>query len=115
VIAEYGEHLGWLKVRTDYDSNSYNKLISRFGPGESSCIALAQNEDNPLLIIDDRKARRIAEEIGIECTGSLGVLLIAKREKVISKVKPLLDKIKKTNFRITEELVNEILMLVGEN
>lgn len=114
VISEFGESFEWLIVRDDYDKNTYNKLKNKFGIGESSCIALAQNEDDPLLIIDDRKARTIAEEIGIECTGTLGILIIAKRQGIIQSVKPILHKIKDTNFRLSDDLFSEILRIVDE-
>lgn len=115
VISEYGEDIDWITVRNDYDINTYSKLKSRFGVGESSCIALAQGEENPLLIIDDRKARNVAEEIGIECIGSLGLLILAKREGKIELVKPIINKIKSTNFRLTEELINFVLEIVDED
>jgi predicted nucleic acid-binding protein len=114
VIEEYGDIVNWLVVRNDYDRNSCRKLKNRFGEGESSCIALAQYETNPLLIIDDRKARNIAEEIGIECVGSLGVLLIAKREGAIKTVKPILEKIQRTNFRLTSALIEQVIKMADE-
>ena len=88
VIEEYGPLPDWINVRIDYNKEIFKKINKNFGVGESSCIALAQEEINPLLLIDDRRARKVAEDIGIQCTGSLGVLLIAKRERVIDGRKP---------------------------
>lgn len=81
---------------------------------DASCIALAQESENPLLLIDDRKARRVAEDVGIECVGCLGILLLAKREAVLGEVKPWLDKIVGTDFRLTNDLIRTVLKLAGE-
>ena len=114
VITEFGQSPEWVTVVSAYDISVYEKLRKRFGTGESSCIALAQRATNPLLIIDDRKARSIAENIGIECVGSLGVLLLAKREGVIDQVKPILTRIDETNFHLTQSLIDRVLQLAGE-
>ncbi len=114
VVEEYGQTPEWITVKSDYPRESFKKLSLNFGPGESSCIALAQMLDNPILLVDDRRAKKVAEEIGIECVGSLGVLLIAKREKVIDNVKSILRKIQDTDFRINEKLVDTILFLANE-
>ena len=114
VIKEYGTSLSWVTVRNDYDKNTYQKLRKTFGPGESSCIALAQKEDDPLLIIDDKRAKRVAQEIGIECMGSIGVLIVAKRKGVITAIRPIIDEIAKTDFRISERIIRIALELVDE-
>lgn len=114
VIEEYGELPDWVRVRSDYSEEIYRKLSQNFGAGESSCITLAQEQVDPILLIDDRRARKVAEEIGIQCTGSLGVLLIAKREKVIESVEDVLKEIQKTDFRMKESIVEKILKLSHE-
>lgn len=53
--------------------------------------------------------------MGISVTGSLGVLVAAKIKGHIQTVKPLIEKIQKTNFRISEELINRVLEKVGES
>lgn len=82
--------------------------------GESSSIALAIEIGNCILILDDIKARKIAQQLGIKISGTLGIILSAKKLGVISLVKPIIDKIKKTNFYISENLEAEILYLSGE-
>jgi predicted nucleic acid-binding protein len=62
-----------------------------------------------LLIIDELKGRKFANPLGIKITGTIGVIIEAKNAKAIFAVKPLLAKIKATNFRISEELEKHIL------
>lgn len=64
--------------------------------------------------MDDWKARKIAEQIGLTITGPLGIILKAKEKGIIPKVKPLLDKIKLTNFRLSQDLEKEILVQANE-
>ena len=57
-----------------------------------------------ILIIDDWKARKIAERLGLCVTGTLGVIIKAKNNGIITSIKPYLEKIRETNFRISEDL-----------
>jgi predicted nucleic acid-binding protein len=114
VLEEYGPLPKWIVVRSDYNQEIFKKINQNFGAGESSCIALAQEESDPILLIDDRRARKLAEDLGIQCTGSLGVLLIAKREGVIDSVKNILEEITKTDFRLTDSITRRILELAKE-
>ena len=83
--------------------------------GEASAIALTSEHENSLLIIDEIKGRKAAKEMGINVTGSLGVLVAAKKIGHIQAVKPLIEKIQKTNFRISEELTERVLEKVNES
>ena len=76
---------------------------------------MAAEHENSLLIIDEIKGRKAAKEIGISVTGSLGVLIAANNKEHIQIVKPLIEKIQKTNFRISEELVEYVLDKVNES
>lgn len=89
--------------------------MSFFDAGEATSIALASELSDCLLIVDESKGRRVAKEMGIEITGSLGSMIAAKEKGIIHPVKPILDKVKRTNFRISNDLENKILHLVNEN
>ncbi|MDR0791908.1 MAG: DUF3368 domain-containing protein, partial [Chitinophagaceae bacterium] len=89
-------------------------LESSVDKGEASSIVLALEMPQCLLIIDDIKGRRVASGFGINITGTLGVLVNAKNEGIITLIKPVPRKIRLTNFRFSKDLEIEILRQAGE-
>jgi predicted nucleic acid-binding protein len=77
--------------------------------GEASAIALSFDIDESMLILDDYKARQVADKLNIKYTGTFGIILRAKKIGLIDSVKPILKKIKATNFRFSEELFEIVL------
>lgn len=82
--------------------------------GEKSAIALALENKNSLLIIDEIKGRKFAKELGISITGSIGIIIEAKKLGLINSVLPILSKIKQSNFRISEQLILDALKQANE-
>jgi len=82
--------------------------------GESSAIALALEKPNSTVILDDYRARKIAEQLGVNYTGTIGVIIKAKISGVISSIKPILAKIKETDFRLSVDIERQALLAAGE-
>ncbi len=61
----------------------FKALLSSVDYGEAAGIAIAK-ERNLLFFSDDRVAREIAKEQGVEVSGTLGVLKLALDEKKLS-------------------------------
>ena len=61
-----------------------------------------------------RLARRAADELGLVVTGTVGVLLAAKRHGLIHRVRPLVDLLVQKSFFVGPELYAEIVRLAGE-
>ncbi len=87
----------------------------KLGAGESEAIVLAESIQADLMLIDEKKARRITKEMGISITGTIGLLLCAKNAGYIINIKPILDKMTEQKFHISDRLYNEELELVNEN
>ncbi len=78
-------------------------------------IALALELSDVLLILDDKKARRVAQQMGMKVIGTVGMLLRAKRQGIIAEVKPLFIKLTEVNFRLSQGIIQEALRLSGED
>ncbi len=116
VIAdEYGLTIpNWISIQNPIDQKYQTVLEASVDKGEASAIALAIELADCLLIIDDLKGRKLADAIGIKITGTFGVILEAKLSGKINSVKPLLAKIKQTNFRLSDKLEKQILTNANE-
>ncbi len=115
IANEFGENLpGWIVIKSATDKKYQNLLALQIDCGEASAIALASEFKNPLLLLDDLKARKLAEKLNLNFTGALGIIYKAKQMNIINKVKPIIDKLLLTNFRISNEIIQEILKLSNE-
>lgn len=116
IVSEYDLPLpNWVIIESPTNKTYQRILEASLDKGESSAIALSLEKTDPLLIIDDLKGRKFAEKLGLKITGTLGILIIAKRQNLISSVKPALEKVKKTDFRFSENLEKTLLRLSGED
>lgn len=110
------EKLDWISIREISDISLYNSLVKDLDPGESEAIVLAKELGAELLMIDERKGRKIAKDHGVSIIGILGLLIEAKRKKLLKSVKPTLDKlIYEIGFRVSPSLYQHILSTVNEN
>jgi|GEM_PF-104857 len=78
---------------------------NRLGIGERAVIAYARCIPDCWAGLDDRQARELAENLGLDVVGVIGVLLRAKRAELISAVRPLLDTLQMEGFRMGDDLV----------
>ena len=84
------------------------------GRGEIEAMALYKQLSADALLIDDRRARIIAEHNQIECIGALGLLLIAKRRGIVSALAPYVQKLRQSSVFYGDDLLDQVLKLAGE-
>jgi predicted nucleic acid-binding protein len=115
VASEFGESLPeWINVEPVKDKRYYQILSALLDPGEASAIALALELKNVLLIVDEFRGRREARRLGIEITGTLGVLVKAKQKGLIKELSPMLNQLHLAGFWISEAIAEEMLKQAGE-
>jgi predicted nucleic acid-binding protein len=115
IAQEFGDKLpDWIQVTTVKDHFKKTLLELQIDRGESSAIALALETPESTIILDDQKARKIAKLLGLTFTGTIGVIVKAKLNGAIPSIKPILESIKQTDFRISEELEAQALKSAGE-
>jgi predicted nucleic acid-binding protein len=76
---------------------------------------LAKEIDNPLLLLDDLKARKLAGKLNLKFTGTLAVINKAKQIGVMDTIRPIIDNLLLTDFRISENVIEELLKLNNED
>ena len=105
----------YIKVQAVSDAQSI-KILRAAGLdlGESEAIVLADTLPDSLLLMDERKGRQVALNMGIRIIGTLGILLQAKRLGYVPHIKPLLDTLMNADIRISKQLYRSILEQAGE-
>lgn len=110
VKKEYGFDLPeWIKVKEVQNKIQQNALNLILDEGEASSIALSLETGNSLLIIDEKKGRRIAQELNLKIIGTLGVILRARERGLVDSIENLLEKLENADFRISPILKAKIL------
>jgi len=105
----------WITVAAAQNIQLINELKKNLDAGEAEAIALAKELNADLLIIDERKGRKSAEEHGLNIVGLLGVLVQAKKLEYLTLLKPILDQLSnEVGFRVSKELYDRILELGDE-
>ena len=94
--------LAWVTVRTPVSAPP-TSLVTDLGPGETQVLLLALEMPGAVVVLDDARARRVAELRHIPAIGTLGLLLDAKRAGSISAVKPCLDQLLLRGFRLAAQ------------
>lgn len=119
---EAGKSKGYYKDLTKIDwiniIEIQNKQAVRYfldlDEGEAEAIILANELNTDLIILDEKLGRFHAKHANLKVTGTVGVLIKAKSEKLIPELKPLLDELTDKEVWISEKLKFEILKKVGE-
>lgn len=90
------------------------QAASGLDDSESEAIILADELKSDVLIMDERKGRKVAQKLGIKITGTVGVLLQAYSETMISsdEIKAYLDRLKNSNIRLSESLIQKALEIL---
>ncbi len=115
VVKEFSLTLpDFIQIRKVKDIKLLKVLMLQLGRGEAEVIALALEEGDCIIVLDDKKARKIAKDLNLKVTGTLGVLLKAKKLGLIEAICPLLQELKEKNFYISEKLERNVLKLSGE-
>jgi hypothetical protein len=90
-------------------------LANGLGAGEIQVMALAKETAEHLALLDDRRARRFADALGVVYTGTLGVLLKAKRARLLEDLAPICDTLEHLGFRLSPAARHALLSLAGES
>jgi hypothetical protein len=103
----------WITRAPVSDHRFVEQLPHTLHAGEREAIAMAR-EQRAALVIDDQAARRVAEQYGVACMGSLRLLEEAKQRGIIAAVKPTLDALMAAGMYLSDPLYHAFLRRMGE-
>ncbi|HET8524547.1 MAG TPA: DUF3368 domain-containing protein [Thermomicrobiales bacterium] len=89
-------------------------MAAALDPGETEVLSLALELDHVGVVLDERSARRVGLSLGLPITGTVGILITARQQTLIPKLRPILEALRLVDFYMSEELVATALKLVGE-
>lgn len=105
--------LDWITTRRPA-SFAALPLVTDLGPGEAEVLALTLETKDAIAVLDDALARQVAETLRLPLTGTLGLLLAAKRHGLVPAVSPLLEQLDALGFRLAAHTRVAVLKLAGE-
>jgi predicted nucleic acid-binding protein len=103
----------WLEVVPDESIPSTVQAWD-LGAGESAVIAHALAHPGVEAILDDLAARRCAAALDIPVRGTLGIVLVAKKRRLINSARDTLDELVRSGMYLSERLILASLKSVGE-
>ena len=103
--------VSWLTV---VDAVIIDPTLPLLDVGEAAALSLAQTIGARLILLDERKARRIAARIGLQVAGTLAVLLRAKQQGLIAAIQPYITQMQSQGRRFHPDLIARLLEDAGE-
>jgi len=103
----------WLRV-IDPRAIPSEWLMLDLGPGEIAAMALGLEDPSRIVLLDDARAREIAEAAGLKVWGTLKILLEAKSRGLTETVAPLIKRLADNGMWISDDIRQRILTLAGE-
>ena len=99
----------WMTTLHIKDIRLFNLLYTEIDAGEAESLVLALEKDADLVLLDDMEARIKARSLGLNVTGTLGVLLKANNQGLITSLYEEINKLEQTGFWISSDLKDKVL------
>ena len=104
----------WLEVVEPHAVPS-EWLSLDLGPGELAVLAIALDHPQRVVLLDDNRARRIAQAAGLTVWGTLKILLEAKSQGLTNRITPHVDQLQHAGMWMSKVIRQRILALAGES
>jgi len=106
----------WISVGEVTDRSFVSLLRGDLDQGEAEAIALARQERLSIVLLDEKHARRVAQQLELQVLGTVGVLLWARRVGLIASLREQLDALQtRGGFHLSIAVVQDALRTAGEN
>lgn len=104
-----------VKVR-DENKVSFLQRATGLDLGESEAIIYADEAKADLLLMDEKAGRKVAQNMKLPITGSIGVLIRAFQAGIITAAEAddAFDRLRQNNLHISENLIQKALDLIHQ-
>ena len=105
----------WISVHKIEDEDLVSLLRMELDKGEAEAIALCRDQNVSVILLDEKDARRAARRMKLNVLGTVGLLIWAKRTKLIVSLREQLDNLQtQGQFRLSHSVYEEALRAVNE-
>ena len=94
----------WIKIEQIQDRKSISYFLD-LDKGEAEAIVLATESEADLILLDESLGRFHAKHAGLRVTGTIGILVKAKKQGLISELKPLILELKEKGVWLSESFI----------
>lgn len=115
VCAQINVSLDWIRVEKIGNKADRKLYSTRLHAGEVEVMILAREVPRAdLVIIDDNAAKKTAKFLGLNVTGTIGVLLEAKAQGIITSIAPHIEELKRNGVFISDAVIQMALRAANE-
>lgn len=106
-------HLPWITVYPDLPRAQWSMALD-LDRGEQQTLLLACHYGSDLVVIDERRARNLADALGLRVTGTLGILAKAKAKGLIPSFRDAAAAMHAQGLYYSQGLINRLAQRLGE-
>lgn len=103
----------WL-IECTIVNQDFRNLLFGLGAGEIDVMVQAYEQKAHWVVLDDQDARRTARRLGFKPIGTIGLLLVGKKQGIVNSVKNDIEQLVEYGFWISDNLRKEALREAGE-
>jgi uncharacterized protein len=104
----------WITTHSVQDRLAVDVLLDELDVGEAETIVLAHELHADWVLMDERKGRRKLTQLGLNKIGTVGILLQAKQQGLISNLRHELEQLRHHGFSISQAVIDAVLQQVNE-
>jgi predicted nucleic acid-binding protein len=103
----------WIKIENIHETDAKLYCFD-LDEGEAEVLILAHEQQADLVILDEIMGRRYAKQMNLKLTGTLGILLNAKKKGIINEIRPLLNELISKGSWLNPALVAKAIEMAEE-